>query len=100
MARLPRFVISGQPQHVIQRGNNRDMIFANDDDYRFYLKSLRDACAEHQRDVNAYVLMTPNLENSISKVVQSLGRRYVQYYNDTYDRIGTLWEGRYKATGI
>ncbi len=108
MVRLPRFVIPGQPQHVIQRGNNRDIIFANDDDYRFYLKSLRDACTEHQCDVHAYVLMTnhvhflmtPNLENSISKVMQSLGRRYVQYYNDAYDRTGTLWEGRYKATLI
>ncbi len=108
MARLPRFVIPGQPQHVIQRGNNRGIIFTHDEDYRFYLKSLHDACAEHQCVVHAYVLMTnhvhflmtPNLENSISKVMQSLGRRYVQYYNYTYCRTGTLWEGRYKATLI
>jgi putative transposase len=32
MARLPRIVIPGQPQHIIQRGNNRQTIFANDDD--------------------------------------------------------------------
>jgi len=108
MARLPRFAIPGQPQHVIQRGNNREIIFSHDDDYRFYLKSLRDACVEYQCAVHAYVLMTnhvhflmtPKMENSIGKVMQSLGRRYVQYYNYTYERTGTLWEGRYKATLI
>lgn len=30
MARLPRFVLSGHPQHVIQRGNNRSVIFVAD----------------------------------------------------------------------
>ena len=49
---------------------------------------------------HVHFLMTPSLEDSISKVMQSLGRRYVQYYNDTYSRTGTLWEGRYKATLI
>ena len=44
MARLPRFVLPGQPQHVIQRGNNRDIIFAAEDDYRFYLAKLSEAC--------------------------------------------------------
>ena len=44
MARQPRLVLPGQPQHVIQRGNNRDVIFASEDDYRFYLEKLADAC--------------------------------------------------------
>ncbi len=108
MARLPRFVIPGQPQHVIQRGNNREVIFVSDDDYRFYLEHLDDACKQYQCEVHAYVLMTnhvhllmtPRAENGISKVMQSLGRRYVQHFNYTYDRTGTLWEGRYKATLI
>ena len=39
MARLPRFVILGQPQHIIQRGNNRDVIFAADEDYHYSLNS-------------------------------------------------------------
>lgn len=45
-----------------------------------------------------HLLLTPHKENSISKMMQSVGRRYVQYFNVTYKRIGTLWEGRYKAT--
>ena len=108
MARLPRFILPGQPQHVIQRGNNREPIFIADDDYHFYQDKLVAACNKHQCDVCAYVLMTnhvhllitPHTEQGISKVMQMLGRYYVQYFNHTYQRTGTLWEGRYKATLI
>ncbi len=106
MARQPRFVIPGQPQHVIQRGNNRDVIFVTNDDYQYYLQKLEDACKKYDCEIHAYVLMTnhvhllmtPHLENGISKVMQYIGRYYVQYFNYQYQRAGTLWEGRYKAT--
>ncbi len=108
MARLPRFVLPGQPQHVIVRGNNRSEIFCADADYRFYLEKLQLACVAHGCDVHAYVLMTnhvhllvtPHEQQSLSKAMQMLGRYYVQYYNYCYQRTGTLWEGRYKATLI
>ena len=45
-----------------------------------------------------HLLLTPQKRDSISKMMQSVGRRYVQYFNVTYKRTGTLWEGRYKAT--
>ena len=106
MARLPRFVLPGHPQHVIIRGNNRDPIFFADGDYRYYLDKLRDASVKHECGIHAYVLMTnhvhllatPNREESIAKMVQMLGRYYVQYFNHAYRRSGTLWEGRYKAS--
>lgn len=41
MARLPRYVLLGQPQHVIQRGNNHEPIFAQAADYAFYLEKLK-----------------------------------------------------------
>jgi len=108
MARLPRFVIPGQAQHVIQRGNNRDVIFVADEDYQYYLKKLGDACKKYECELHAYVLMTnhvhllitPNTAHGISKVMQTIGRYYVQYFNYQYQRTGTLWEGRYKATLI
>ena len=40
MARLPRIMIPGQPQHVIVRGNNRSEIFCSEADYHFYLEKL------------------------------------------------------------
>ncbi len=108
MARLPRFVLPGQPQHVIVRGNNRSEIFCADADYRFYLEKLKLACDKHACDVHAYVLMTnhahllitPHEEQGLSRTLQMLGRYYVQYFNYSYQRTGTLWEGRYKATLI
>ena len=108
MARLPRFVIPGQPQHVIQRGNDRQAIFRAEEDYDYYLEKLGEAVERHHCDLHAYVLMTnhvhllvtPHGENSIGKTMQTLGRYYVQYFNQRYRRTGTLWEGRYKATLI
>jgi len=108
MPRLPRFVIPGQPQHVIQRGNDRQDIFCAEDDYSFYLEKLGEAAEKYQCDIHAYVLMTnhvhllvtPQQDNSIGKTMQSLGRYYVQYFNHSYNRTGGLWEGRYKATLI
>ena len=108
MARLPRYFVAGQAQHIIQRGNNREPIFVCDSDYRFYLECLQAAAKQQGLTIHSYVLMTnhvhllatPDTEQSISKTLQSLGRRYVQYFNYTYDRTGTLWEGRYKATLI
>jgi putative transposase len=108
MARLPRFVIPGQPQHIIQRGNNRQAIFAADADYQFFRDALVEASTEHGLAIHGYVWMTnhihllasPESGHAISKVFQSVGRRYVQYFNATYGRSGTLWEGRYRATVV
>jgi len=108
MARLPRFVIPGQPQHIILRGINREPIFHTDEDYVFYLERLQKACETYGCQLHAYVLMTnhvhllltPKYENSIGKTIQSVGRYYVQYFNYHNSRTGTLWEGRYKATLI
>ena len=108
MARLPRFVLLGHPQHVIQRGNNRQECFCDTSDYRFYLDKLHAASVKHACEIHAYVLMTnhvhllvtPRREDAIGKMMQTLGRYYVQYYNYCYKRTGTLWEGRYKATLI
>ena len=105
MARQPRFILPGYPQHVIQRGNNRHVIYVDDADYRFYKEKLLDACQRFSCRIHAYVLMTnhvhllmtPDIEAGIGKVMQSLGRCYVQYFNRRYCRTGTLWEGRYKA---
>lgn len=108
MARLPRIVIPEQPLHIIQRGNNRAPCFFADEDYRFYLESLKDASTRYGCRIHAYVLMTnhvhllltPESAESPSAVLQSVGRRYVRYINQAYRRTGTLWEGRYKSSLI
>ncbi|HET7313254.1 transposase [Salinisphaera sp.] len=108
MPRLPRFHLIGVPQHVVQRGNNRQACFFDPDDYRFYLDRLQNAAAAAGVDVHAYVLMTnhvhllvtPQRDSAVSKMMQSIGRSYVQYVNRRQQRTGTLWEGRYKASPV
>jgi putative transposase len=108
MARLPRYFIPGVPLHLIQRGNNRQVIFADDGDFAFFRDCLLDASHCEGLVIHAYVFMTnhvhllatPASETSAGRTLQSVGRRYVQYFNHRYSRTGTLWEGRYKSTVI
>ena len=105
MPRLPRFYVPDLPLHVIQRGNDRAPIFGGRDDLKFFRECLRRASREYGVAVHAYVLMTnhlhllatPRQAMSMPKMMQSIGRIYVHYFNGTYRRTGTLWEGRYKA---
>jgi putative transposase len=106
MARLPRFVLPEYPQHVIQRGNNGQRILFDEADYWFLWERLGAGAEKFQCDIHAYVLMpnhfhlliTPHSENGLGKLMQYVGRYYVQYFNQRYERTGTLWDGRYRAT--
>ena len=108
MARLGRYFLPDQPLHVIQRGNNRQKIFFSDRDRENYLAWLLAAARDHGCRVHAYVLMTnhvhllltPETADSLPRLMQSLGRRYVRYLNHAHGRTGTLGEGRYRAAPI
>jgi len=106
MPRRPRLNLASVPLHVIQRGNNRQACFFAEEDYGFYLYWLKKGAEKYGCDIHAYVLMTnhvhmlltPQAKTSASGLMQSLGRRYVQYVTRIYKRSGTLWEGRFKAS--
>lgn len=108
MARLPRLTVAGYPHHIIQRGNNRQAIFAVPEDYRTLLEMLDEHARKSQVALHAYVLMsnhfhllaTPETAEGIPQMMQSVGRRYVRYFNQRQARTGTLWEGRYRSTLI
>jgi putative transposase len=57
MARLPRYFVKGVTLHIILRGNNRDPVFGNDDDYQFFRECLLDAAKRHGLAIHAYVLI-------------------------------------------
>lgn len=108
MPRRPRVNLSGLPLHIVQRGNNRAACFFAEEDCRFYLHWLRLLAAKHHCAVHAYVLMsnhvhlllTPAPPAGCSRLMQAMGRRYVQYVNRLYKRSGTMWEGRFKASVV
>lgn len=109
MARLPRLTLPDYPHHVIQRGNNRQNIFTTAAHFEFFLALLEAQSRQCEVAVHAYVLMnnhfhllaTPLADNQgLPRMMQAVGRSYVRYFNDTTERSGTLWEGRYRSTLI
>lgn len=105
MARRPRLLLPNTPLHLIQRGNNRQACFFADEDYRVYVDWLSEYSAKTGCRIHAYVLMTNHVHLLLSsargeasaEMMKALGQRYVQYVNRTYERSGTLWEGRYRS---
>jgi len=105
MPRKPRFYLPGVPAHIVQRGNCRQAVFFSDADYKAYLKWLEEGARRHGCSIHAYVLMTnhvhllitPAAQDSISRLIQYVGRHYVTYVNHCYGKSGTLWEGRHKG---
>jgi putative transposase len=100
--------VAGYPHHVIQRGNDRDVIFGDVEDYRRFLESLREVTKAAGIAVHAYVLMpnhvhllmTPPDEVAIGRTMQAISRRYVRWFNDRHARTGALFEGRYRSTVV
>ena len=108
MPRRSRLVHTDVPLHVIQRGNNRQACFFDEEDRRRYLEWLAVYSAECGCRVHAYVLMTnhvhllltPSSPGSAGRLMKRLGQRYVQHVNRTYRRSGTLWEGRFRSCPV
>lgn len=108
MPRRPRIHLAGVPQHVIQRGVDRQPVFFSDDDCQFYLDWLGEYAQKRQISLHAYCLMTNHVHLLLSSpsagalggLMQDMGRRYVQYVNRAYHRSGGLWQGRYKVSYV
>ncbi len=105
MPRRPRLTLPDVPLHIIQRGNNRQACFFAEEDYQLYLEWLAEYADKHDCRIHAYVLMTNHVHLLLSspradapgKLMKALGQRYTQYVNRTYQRSGTLWEGRFRS---
>lgn len=105
MPRQARFCPAGLPVHLIQRGNNRQAIFTCNDDLAAYAHWLAEGAERFGVSVHGWVFMTnhvhllatPSHDESLSLLMQFLGRLYVRHFNYTYTRSGTLFEGRFKT---
>lgn len=108
MPRRPRILLADHPLHIVQRGINREPCFFAEEDYQCYLHWLEEAARDCGCAIHAYALMTnhvhllltPARAGAPARLMQSLGRRYVQYANRQYRRTGSLWEGRYKSSVV
>jgi putative transposase len=89
----------------MQRGHNRQDVFVDDHDRATFLVMMREAAQQCGVAIHAYVLLdaevrllaTPRDAGSLSRLMQSMGRRYVAAFNRRHNRNGTLWAGRFRA---
>ena len=106
MPRKPRFCPPNIPVHIIQRGNNRQICFTSNADIAAYAHWLEEAAKKYEVSIHGWVfmtnhvhlLLTPSGDKTISKLMQDIGRLYVGYFNYTYARSGTLFEGRFRSS--
>ena len=105
MPRIARGLADKQIYHIINRGNRREAVFHDKDDYDKFLNLLLVAKENYTFKIYAYCLM-PNhyhlaiytpIAESLSKAMQWIGTSYVRYYNKKYQISGHLWQGRYKS---
>lgn len=106
MARKLRVFVENTSQHILLNSINGLTLFVEEVDYVEFMHILEKLSLKYELSMHAYVIMpqyfefvaTPKYEVTLSKFMQSLGRLYVSYYNKKYNRSGTLFEGRYKAS--
>jgi REP element-mobilizing transposase RayT len=104
MARKPRVHFPNAFYHVIARGNQRQDLFLDGEDYQVYLSYLSQYKVQYQFHVYAYALMKNHVhlllevgETPLSRLMQVLQFRYARYFNRRYGKVGHLFQGRYKA---
>lgn len=104
MARPLRIELAGGLYHVTSRGDRREDIFFNDDDRLAWLDVMGGVCKRFNWACHAWcqmgnhyhaIIETP--EGNLSQGMRQLNGVYTQYVNRTYDRVGHVFQGRFKA---
>lgn len=109
MPRVGRVVLPDYPHHIVQRGHNRQVVFAQESDFEVYLGNLRELKVECGIQVYAYCLMTNHVHlllqpgeavAELGRFMKALSARMTRYFNRLEGRSGTLWESRYKSSPV
>ena len=109
MPRMGRVVLPNYPHHVVQRGHNRQVVFASETDFQRYLDDVREFIAAFDVRVYTYCLMTNHVHLLLSpgeaaagmgQMMKVLAARSMRYRNKLEGRSGTLWESRYKSSPV
>ena len=93
--------------HLILRGNNKQIIFEETDDYRFFLSRLGKFSREADIRICAYCLMENHVHLLVNdaggntpEMMQKLGVSYTKHFNQKYERVGHLFQGRYLSEPV
>lgn len=92
--------------HIVARGIARQVLFEEDADYLFFLKILKKCKEEEQFKLLAFCLMENHfhllvkIDSGMDRVMRRILTTYAKYYNTKYERIGYLFQDRYKSKVI
>lgn len=108
MARLPRLTLPGHGHWLIHPAHQAVSAFVDDIDRQTYLAALQEGALQEQVQLHAcalgaravHVLATPQQRDSLGRLVQAVGRRYVSAYHRRHGGSGTLWSGRYRCAVV
>ena len=108
MPRIARVCAEGYPHHITQRGNNKEKVFFDNEDKRFYLDVLKQYKNKYSMKVLAYCLMgnhvhvlaVPEKKTSLARGMGGTNLLYTQHINRKYGRSGRLWQNRFLSTTV
>lgn len=94
--------------HVMNRGNEKSVIFHEEKDYLYFIKILQNYTRDDLVSIYHWVLMPNhyhllleiNMPEKLSKVMAGIARSYVHYHHKKYDSAGHLWQGRFKSQPV
>lgn len=103
-----RLLIKNACYHIFIRGNQKQNVFKNSEDFTFYLNQLKRYKRRYSFLLYGYCLMPnhihligePIYPEKLPKFMQCLHRSYTAYYNKKYNMVGHLWQGRFKTRVI
>ncbi len=104
MARPLRLELAGALYHVTSRGDGREDIYLSDDDRTAWLETLAQVCERFNWVCHAYCQMTNHYhlvvetpDANLSKGMRQLNGVYTQFFNRNHQRVGHVFQGRFKA---
>lgn len=109
MPRTARIVLPNYPHHVVQRGHNKQVVFAAANDFKHYLADLQELKTAFNVKVYTFCLMTDHVHlllapgdsaSGLGQLMKSLVGRMTRRRNKLEGRSGTLWESRYKSSTV
>ncbi len=107
MPRLARKESCTKVYHVILRGNNRQKIFLDEQDYKKFIKEIEKTKEKYKYELYAYCLMTNHVHlvvydknDMLSKIIQSIAVSYSGYFSKKYEKVGHLFQNRFLSKEV
>lgn len=104
MSRPLRLELAGGLYHITSRGDGREDIYVDDSDRQKWLEIFGRVCNRYNWKCHSYCLMSNHyhivvetVEGNLSKGMRQLNGVYTQYFNQTHQRVGHVFQGRYKG---